>query len=80
MKEEYIKMINSKKYDVNWFYKYFLENGGSNIDLQSFHQLFQFINLDDILSFLDGKFNLISVHAPLKNNQSVLGDFIKVVE
>lgn len=80
MKQEYIKIRNSGNYPVEWFYKYFLENGGENIGLQYFHNKFKFINLDDVLSFLDGKFNLVSVHAPLKINQNILGDFIKVVE
>jgi hypothetical protein len=80
MKEQYITMRNLGKYDIDWFYKYFLESGGKRIDTQTFQQMFQFVKLDDVLDYLDGKFNLISLHAPLKENQRVLGDFIKIVQ
>ena len=58
MREGYIKMCNKQQYDMNWFYKYFKSQGG-NLDGQTFGVMFnQFGNLNDVIAFLDGKFNL----------------------
>jgi len=72
MKEEYIKMRNNNKFDLNWFYKYYLENGGIGVGLYEFSSLFQMNNLQDILEYLDQKFNLTLLFT--KDNQ-----FIKVI-
>ena len=72
-KQEYIKIRNSQKYPVEWFYSYFIENGEANIDLQSFHQLFSMIDLNSVLSFLDGKFGVTKL-------EDKDGKFIKIVE
>jgi len=72
-KQEYIKIRNSKKYPIEWFYNYFIENGGANIDLQSFHSLFSLVDLNSVLSFLDGKFELTRL-------EDSNGKFIKIVE
>jgi len=69
MKEEYINMRNSGRYDLGWFYRYYKENGGT-ADVNLFNMVF---NLDnDTLSFLDKKFDLNVI-------QDKNGNFIKVV-
>lgn len=73
MKKEYINMRNTGKYNINWFYKYFVENGGQRIDIDTFRPLFNIINLNDVLRFLDVKFNLIK----LEDSE---GNLIKIVE
>ena len=73
MKKEYIEMRNKGKYNINWFYKYFIENGGERIDINTFGQLFNMINLNDVLRFLDVKFNLTK----LEDSE---GNLIKIVE
>lgn len=73
MKQEYIKMRNSGNYSVNWFYKYYLNNGGQIIDLKTFGSLFQFGDLNTVLEFLDAKFSLNRLY-------DIDGKFIKIVE
>jgi hypothetical protein len=58
MKESYIKMRNSGKYEINWFYNYFLEQGGKRIDMNSFRHLFNFGDLNSTLEYLDSKFEV----------------------
>lgn len=57
MREDYIKMRKSNKLDTIWFFKYFRENGGGDLSLNQFHQLFvQYINvvgINSIWSFFD---------------------------
>lgn len=72
MREEYIKIRNTKQYDVNWFYNYFMENGGKNTNINQFAQAINFINLDNMLDFLDHKFNVTVVYGSD-------GRFIRVV-
>lgn len=71
MIEQYIHMRNLKQYDLNWFYNYFIQNGGKIDSVQSFQNVFNFVNLDNILDFLDHKFELTVIYD--KNN-----NFIKV--
>ena len=71
MKEEYIKIRNTRQYDVNWFCKYFRENGGRNVDINQFAQAINFVNIENMLDFLDHKFNLTVVY-----NSN--GEFIRV--
>ena len=71
-KQEYIKMRESGKYDVNWFYEYYLSNGGKSIDLQTFSYLFQFGKLSSVLDYLDSKFGLTRLY-------DVDGKFLKFV-
>lgn len=73
MKQEYIKMRNSGKYNINWFYRYFIENGGQKINLDVFNQVFNMGNLNDVLKYLDSKFSLNK----LEDNK---GNLIKIVE
>ena len=61
MKEQYIQMRNSQNYQINWFYKYWLENKGKNIDVNTFHRIFNTQNLENILQFLDHKFSLATL-------------------
>ena len=61
MIDKYIKMRNSGQYQVNWFYDYYIENGGKSIGINQFSMVFNMVNLNEILEALDKKFNLISV-------------------
>ena len=73
MKEQYINIRNTKRYDATWFYKYFIENGGSkSVNINQFVQSFSFLDLTQVLEFLDRKFELTVLY-------SKSGEFIKVV-
>jgi len=69
MKDEYIKMRNSGRYDINWFYKYY----DKPIDIHNFTAVFQMGDLNLILEHLDKEFGLTILLA--KQNK-----FIKVCE
>ncbi len=71
--KEYIKMRNNGKYDLQWFYKYFIENGGARIDVNSFSQSIQFYGLDSVIQSLDSKLGLTKL-------ETKEGVFIKIVE
>ena len=58
MIEQYKQMRLKNQYDLNWFYKYFLEQGGIEIPPQQFNLLFQTGDLNETVSYLDKKFNL----------------------
>jgi len=81
MKEEYIKMKNSNKWDLNWFYKYFLEHGGK-ASPQEFATIFQQLyDLNTVIRDLDVEFGIVSLHAPVEaGSNSKVGKFIKVIE
>lgn len=72
-KDDYIKMRNTGKYNINWFYKYFLENGGKNVGINTFQQVFGMYNQNETLNFLDNKFSL----SILEDSE---GKLIKIVE
>lgn len=71
--EQYIKMRNSGRYDINWFYKHYLENSKDNIDIHTFSTIFNMVDLNNILEHIDRKFKLNVI---VDSN----GNFIKVVE
>lgn len=71
--EEYIKMRNSGRYDINWFYKYYLENSKDNIDIHTFSAIFNMVDLNNILQHIDHKFKLNVI-------TDANGNFIRVVE
>lgn len=73
MKEKYIKMRNSGKYDLKWFYDYYIENSKDIIDINTFSMVFNSTNLENILEHIDKKFELVRIYD--KNN-----NFIKVYE
>lgn len=73
MREEYIKMRNESQYDINWFYKYYLQEGGKQITLNEFYNIFTMYELDAILTMMDYRFNINKLED--KN-----GRFIKVIE
>ena len=73
MKEKYIKMRNSGKYDLQWFYDYYIQNSGDITDINAFGMIFNSVNLDNILEHIDRKFGLTRVYD--KNN-----NFIKVYD
>ena len=52
MREGYLKMRNTNSYDINWFYKYFKENGG-NATPKEFEIVFN--NKKQVLDFGDQK-------------------------
>ena len=69
---DYIKMRNSGNYSIEWFYSYYLQNGGKQISIQEFHAIFNMGDLNQILTQIDKKFNLTSL---LDKN----GKFIKII-
>jgi hypothetical protein len=73
MKEKYIKMRNTGKYDIQWFYEHYLQSSKDTIDIHNFAAIFNSINLENILVHIDKKFGLIRIYD--KNN-----NFIKVYE
>ena len=77
-------MKNSNKWDLNWFYKYFLEKGGK-AQPQEFAMIFQqFCDLNEVVKILDVEFEIVSLHAPLTKEElsdnKKIGKFIKVIE
>lgn len=84
MREEYIKMKNSNKWNINWFYKYFLEKGGK-AQAQEFSMIFQqTCDLNTVIRNIDVEFGIVSLHAPLTKEEieekKNVGKFIKVIE
>ena len=73
MKEKYIKMRNTGKYDLQWFYDYYRQNSGDSIDINTFGMVFNSVNLNNILEHIDKKFGLTRVY---DNNNN----FIKAYE
>jgi hypothetical protein len=73
MKEKYIKMRNSGKYDLQWFYDYYRQNSGDSIDINTFGMVFNSVNLENILEHIDRKLKLVRIYD--KNN-----NFIKVYD
>lgn len=73
MKKQYVNMRQKGNYPVQWFYNYFIEQGGGKIDLNTFAHLFNFMNLQEVLNFLDGKFELTKL-------EDKDGKLIKIVE
>ena len=70
--EEYIKMRNSGRYNINWFYNHYLENTSKHIDINTFSMIFNSVDLNNILNHIDHKFKLNIV---TDSN----GNFIRVV-
>jgi len=61
MIDKYIKMRNSGQYQIDWFYDYYTKNGGNSIGINQFNMTFNMFNLNEILEYLDRKFNLMVV-------------------
>jgi hypothetical protein len=70
---KYIEMRNKNKYDLNWFYNYFLDNGGMKIDSSTFGAMFQMMNLNEVLTYLDSK---LAINRLEDKN----GNLIKILE
>ncbi len=73
MREEDIKMREKGNYDINWFYKYYLEQGGKPITLSDFYYVFTKCNLDEIIVMMDYKFAINKL-------EYTDGRLIKVIE
>lgn len=58
MKASYKKMRQSGQYDLNWFYRYYIENSKDNIDINTFAMIFNQVPLDNILVHIDKKYEL----------------------
>lgn len=61
MRQRYIDMRNSNRVDMILMYEYFKENGGT-YSMQQFNQMFGFVNINEVLDFMDHKFELTSLH------------------
>lgn len=66
-------MRNKNHFDMEWFYKYWLANGGKKIPKDKFEQLINHYDINSIISFIDKKFNLTLLYTKQ-------GQFIKVVD
>lgn len=73
MKDRYIAMRNSGRYDINWFYQHYLENTDKHISIDKFSMIFNMVDLNNILTHIDNKFKLTTLH-------DKDGNFIKVVK
>ncbi len=67
--DKYISMRNSGKYEIGWFYKYYLENGGGKINIQDFQNLFGMADFEEVMNFLDREFKLTRVYN--ENNELI---------
>jgi hypothetical protein len=71
MKNKYIQMRNSHRYDLNWFNDYYNDNK-PHLDINNFAMIFNMGDLNKILDHLDRIFELTTL---TDNNQK----FIKVI-
>lgn len=55
-------MRNSGQYSIDWFYKYYKEKGGKDVDIQTFHSLFNMGNLQMVLEKIDKEYGLTSLY------------------
>lgn len=69
MKEEYIIMRNKGKYDINWFYRYYLSKGGKEVDMHTFHSIFAVEPLQQIIDKLDKDYGLTGLYD--RNNKLI---------
>jgi hypothetical protein len=72
MIDKYIKMRNSGQYQMNWFYDYYIQNGGDLMVFNKFSMAFNMVDLNQILESLDKKFNLMSILDAKGNTLKVL--------
>lgn len=61
MLEQYKQMRLKNQYDLDWFYRYFLEQDGRRISTHEFNLIFQMGDLNETIYYLDKKFNLSKV-------------------
>jgi hypothetical protein len=62
MKDRYIQMRNSGRYDLKWFYEHYIQNSRDSIDINNFGAIFNSVNLESVLEHIDRKFNLVRVY------------------
>ena len=72
MKQGYIKMRNTGRYDLVWFHEYYNDNK-PHLGINNFQMIFNMGDLDKVLEHLDKHFELTTLTD--KNNK-----FIKVCE
>lgn len=58
MKEDFKEMIRAKNYPLEWFYKYYHTVGGYPIDIHTFYQWFQMLDLNTVLDSIGKYFGL----------------------
>ena len=68
MKEEFINMVKTKNYPLEWFYKYYYEKGGAPINIHLFMQFFQQFNFNELLDNVAKSFGL----SRLTNKEGIL--------
>ena len=71
-KDSYIEMRNKQQYNIEWFYAYYKENNGKDVDIYMFTNLFSMIDLNGVLDYLDHRYELSLLYGPD-------GNFIKVI-
>jgi len=62
MKEEYIRMRKSGFYRANWFYRYYLSKGGTNVPFEYFVMVFQTGDIDNIIDYIDKEYKLTEAY------------------
>ncbi len=76
-KEQYIKMRNEGEYDLNFFYNYYLSQGGSVTDTQDFSEYFLYdLDRQQLHPMLDP----VIVRVGSKDRQSILNYLDSVFE
>lgn len=82
LKQKYIKERNKNSFTIETIFEYYKERGGKLNDINTFSQIFQanYTLNKDMLNEIDTYFNLTTLHSPPKDKNTVLGEFIKVIE
>lgn len=62
-------MRNSGKYELQWFYDYYIKNSKDSIDINTFSMIFNSVSLNSILEHIDKKFELTRLYD--KNNNLI---------
>ena len=68
MKEEFINMVKTKNYPIEWFYKYYHEKGGVPINIHVFMHWFGQLNFNEVLENIAKSFGLNR----LENKEGIL--------
>lgn len=58
MKEQFINMVKTKNYPLEWFYKYYHKKGGVPINIHMFMQWFEQLNFNELLDHVAKSFGL----------------------
>lgn len=57
-KEQFKKMVKDKDYQLEWFYHYYTEKTGINMNIHLFKEWFEQLNLDTVLDHVAKQYGL----------------------